>query len=49
MSEKTKPQAKSEGLTKEQLEKVAGGFDIEQVMGVTPPAKPPTVTLNPFE
>jgi hypothetical protein len=45
MSEKTKP----EELTKEQLERVSGGFDIEQVLNVAQPVKPPVVGFNPID
>ena len=50
MSEQTKQEVKPVELTKEQLEGVSGGsFDIEQVLNVAQPIKPPAVTVNPFE
>jgi bacteriocin-like protein len=47
MSEKTKSEAIREELTKEQLEKVTGGFN--PVDGVVQPIKPPVVDFNPVD
>lgn len=49
MNEQAKQEVKPVELTKEQLERVSGGFDIEQVLSVTEPIKPPAATVNPFE
>jgi hypothetical protein len=47
MSEKAKPEAIREELTKEQLEGVSGGFN--PVDGVIAPIKPPVIDFNPVD
>ncbi len=50
MSEKTKPEAIPEELTKEQLERVSGGFNpVDGVAQPILPIKPPIVGFNPVD
>jgi len=49
MSEKTKPEATPEELTKEQLDGVAGGLTNATICSVIQPPKPPVVGFVPFD